>query len=365
MGESAAGRAWLRAQVLRLRPKLAQRAVGTGAPVVPKVAVVTDSAAALPAAWLEEFSRNSLLGVVAMPVIIGGNVFAEDDAELESHISLALASGTAVSTSRPSPGQFDSAYKAAAAAGYEAVVSVHISCKLSGTHGAAQVAAARAPLPVHVLDTGTVGMGQGRAVQAAVASAACGGDVAEVLAAAGAAAGSSSIYFYVPSLEQLRKGGRISMASSWLGTFLDLKPLLGIRGGAVVPLEKIRTAPKAIARLQELALLDIAGRGAAATQVSIHHFGNEPQAKELGLALQREAPGLSEATLTRLPAVLAAHAGLGVLVVVVAEALVPPGTDPPQEQLPAPQVRPSRQALPQQRGLPPQQALPPQPGAMP
>lgn len=339
MSESAAGRAWLRAQVLRLRPKLAQRTLGSAGAPVPKVAIVTDSAAALPAAWLEEFSRNYLLAVVSMPVIIGGNVYAEDDAELESHISLALAAGTAVSTSRPSPGQFDSAYRAAAAAGYEAVVSVHISCKLSGTHEAAQVAAARAPLPVHVLDTQTVGMGQGRGVQSAVASAACGGDVAEVLAAARAGADATRIYFYVPSLEQLRKGGRISMASSWLGTFLDLKPILGIRDGTVVPLEKVRSAPKAIGRLQELVLADIAGRGAAAAQLSIHHFGNEPQARELGLALQRQAPGLAGATLTRLPAVLAAHAGLGVLVVVVAEELVPPAVPPavvPPQQTPAP-----------------------------
>lgn len=326
MTESTAGRAWLRAQVSRLRPRPVPPRAGAAepAPPVPKVAVVTDSAAALPSVWLEEFSKHGLLSVVAMPVIIGGNVYADDDAELESHISLALAAGTTVSTSRPSPGQFSNVYRAAAAAGYEAVVSLHISCKLSGTFEAAQVAAERAPLPVHVLDTATVGMGQGRGVQSAVAIAAGGGEVADVLAAARAALAATAIYFYVPSLEQLRKGGRISMASSWLGTFLDLKPILGIREGAVVPLEKIRTAPKAIARLQELALLDIAGRGPAATQVSIHHFGNEPQARELGLALQQGAPGLNEATLTRLPAVLAAHAGLGVLVVVVAEALVPP-----------------------------------------
>lgn len=332
MTESVAARRWLRAQVARLRPKQAQSrggdAVDPVLPPVPRVAIVTDSAAALPPVWLQEFSRAGLLSVVSMPVIIGEQVYADDDAELESHISLALAAGTAVSTSRPSPGQFERVYRAAAEAGYDAVVSLHISSKLSGTYEAAQMAAGRAPLPVHVLDTGTVGMGQGRGVQSAVALAAGGGTAEEVLTAATSALAATAIYFYVPSLEQLRKGGRISMASSWLGTFLDLKPILGIRDGAVVPVEKVRSAAKAIARLQELALADIRSRGAAATQVSVHHFGNEAQAKELDLALRAEVPGLSEATLTRLPAVLAAHAGLGVLVVVVAGALVPPQEDP-------------------------------------
>ncbi|WP_269939274.1 DegV family protein [Arthrobacter sp. HY1533] len=325
MSETPPALSWLRQQLQRLRPR-ADAAVPGAATAQPRptVAVVTDSAAALPPEWVRSCAEGGLLRVVSMPVIIGENVFSDDDAELESHISLALASGTSVKTSRPSPGQFDRAYRAAAAAGYDAVVSLHISSKLSGTHDSASLAAGRATIPVHVVDTGTVGMGQGRGVQSAIAAALAGKSAEDVIAAANAAVAGTVIYFYVPSLEQLRRGGRISLASSWLGTVLDIKPILGIRDGAVVPLEKVRTAAKAVARLEELAAAEIASRGASATQVSVHHFGNEAQAKALGSSLQARAPGLADATLTRLPAVLAAHAGLGVLVVVVAGALVPP-----------------------------------------
>lgn len=328
VSEPSAARVWLRHHVGRLRPKAAQVAPavqpGASAPPRPTIAVVTDSAAALPRQWVGEISCRGLLTVVPMPVIIGENVYSDDDAELETHMSLALAAGKSVKTSRPSPGQFDRAYQQAADAGFKEIVSLHISKKLSGTFEAATLAAERSPIPVRVVDTGTVGMGQGSGVQAAVAASLQGHDGRTVEAAGNRALEATAIYFYVPSLEQLRRGGRISLASSWLGTVLDIKPLLGIKDGAVVPLEKVRTATRAIARLQALAVVDVNTRGPAATQVCVHHFGNADQARAFGESLEAAAPGLAAATLTRLPAVLAAHAGLGVLVVVVADALVPP-----------------------------------------
>lgn len=320
---AAAARAWLLQRVQRLRPKPGAQIPPAPSPAQPLVAIVTDSAAALPAEWVTEFTQQGLLTVVPIPVIIGDNVYSDDDAELETHISLALASGTSVKTSRPSPGQFERAYRNAAEAGFAEIVSLHISSKLSGTCEAARLAAERADVTVHVLDSATVGMGQGRGVQAAIAASAVGGHVEEVLEAASLALSATAIYFYVPSLEQLRRGGRISMASSWLGTVLDIKPILGIKDGTVVPLEKVRSATKAIARLEALVAAEIAGRGVLDTQISVHHFGNEAQARTLIASIEAGSPGLAAATLTRLPAVLAAHAGLGVLVVVVAGATGP------------------------------------------
>ncbi len=326
--EKPGARDWLRHQAARLRPR---PAAGDAMAPKPRIAVVTDSAAALPPDWVVELGAGGRLAVVPMPVIIGGDVFSDDDAGLEAHMSLALASGTEIRTSRPSPGQFDRAYQAAAEAGFDAVVSIHISAKLSGTLDSAALAAARAGIPVQVLDSATVGMAQGAGVQAAVHTAAAGAPLEDVLAAARDALTGARVFFYVPSLDQLRRGGRISLASSWVGAVLDIKPLLCIRDGAVVPLEKVRTAAKAVARLERLAANDVAARPAGSARVSVHHFGNADQAIALGEALQADCPGLSPAGLTRLPAVLAAHAGLGVLVVVVSNILVPlpPPVTPP------------------------------------
>ena len=327
MSETSAARTWLRGQVGRLRPRPGPQPRQAGlenARPRPTIAVVTDSAAALPADWVADISCNGLLTVVPMPVIIDENVYSDDDAELETHISLALAAGKSVKTSRPSPGQFEGAYRRAAEAGFTEIVSLHISAKLSGTFEAATLAAGRSPVPVHVVDSGTVGMGQGSGVQAAVAASLQGQDAQAVMLAGSKALAATGIYFYVPSLDQLRRGGRISLASSWLGTVLDIKPILGIRDGAVVPLEKVRSGARAVARLQSLAVVDINTRGPSATRISVHHFGNEGQARDFAASLEAAVPGLAAATLTRLPAVLAAHAGLGVLVVVVSDVLVPP-----------------------------------------
>lgn len=330
VSDTSAARTWLRTQVGRILPKTADIADLPADTPKPAVAVVTDSAAALPPEWVKSIPVQGLLNVVSIPVIIGDSVYSDDDSELETQIALALASGASVKTSRPSPGQFERAFKAAQGAGYTHVVSLHMSAKLSGTYEAALLAAERSAIPVHVLDTTTVGMGQGRGVQAAVASALRGEGVQDIIDAARTACDATKIYFYVPSLEQLRRGGRISLASSWLGTVLDIKPLLSIRDGGIVPLEKVRSAAKAIARLEMLAAADISARGPETTQISVHHFGNEEQARSLGQSLAAGAPGLPTPTLTRLPAVLAAHAGLGVLVVVVAAALRPPQAQPPR-----------------------------------
>ncbi|MGO4385306.1 DegV family protein [Specibacter sp. RAF43] len=324
--ESTPVRGWLRHQVGRLRPRPAPP--GAVPPPRPRIAVVSDSAAALPPEWLAANNGAGRLTIVPMPVIIGEDVYADDDAELETHISLALAAGSPVRTSRPSPGQFEAAYRAAAAAGCESIVSIHISAKLSGTLDAARMAAARVPVPVQVLDSETVGMALGLGVQAAVAAARAGAGAEQVVAAAQSAVRSGTVFFYVPSLEQLRRGGRISLASSWVGTMLDIKPILGIRDGAVVPLERVRTAGKAVARLEKLAAAEVSARTSGTAQACLHYFGNEAQAKDLGAALQADCPGLGAFTLTRLPAVLAAHAGLGVLVVVVADAFTPPHPGP-------------------------------------
>lgn len=330
--DTAVARQWIAQRLDRLRPKSASsEAPGTPKP---RVAVVTDSAAALPPEWVAQHNGGGHLTVVPMPVIIGEDVFSDDDTELETHISLALAAGAPVRTSRPSPGQFERAYQAAEREGFESIVSIHISTKLSGTFEAAQLAASRAGIPVQVIDSGTAAMAQGMAVQAAVAVAASGGSAEEVLAAARATAATTTVIFYVPSLEQLRRGGRISFASSWLGTVLDIKPLLGMRDGMVVPLEKVRSAAKAIARMEALALAELASRDPARVQLSLHYFGNETQAVDLEASLRSFHPDLPVLTLTRLSGVLAAHVGLGVLAVVVGDSFLP------QEELTPPQGLP-------------------------
>ncbi|MET3950262.1 DegV family protein [Arthrobacter sp. UYEF36] len=319
---------WLKERLSGLRQaKQSADGLPTGPAAVVRTAVVTDSAAALPADWVRAVSADGRLTVVPMPVMVGAEIYGEGEDDIAETIALALASGRPVKTSRPSPGQFEHAYLAAQHGGFESVVSLHISGELSGTVDSARLAAARVDIPVEVLDSRTVGMAQGMAVQSAVAAAAEGAAAADVRGVAEHELARTKVYFYVPSLEQLRRGGRIGAAASLWGTMFSIKPILAVEDGKVVPLEKVRSAAKAIARLQEIVVADAAGRPAGQARLAVHHFGNPAEAEQLASQLAEAVPGCAPVQISALPAVLAAHAGLGVLAVIVGESSTPAGPE--------------------------------------
>ena len=314
---NAAAWPWVRARLSGLRPAARPGTRRPGASPVARTAVVTDSAAALPADYVAGLPRDGILTVTPMPVMVGAEIYGEGEDDILDTIAVALAAGTPVKTSRPSPGQFEQAYRAAELRGYEGIVSVHISGGLSGTADAARLAAARVGIPVDVVDTGTVGMAQGMAVQAAVEAASAGGDRSAVAAAAAAQAARTKVFFYVPTLEQLRRGGRIGAAASLLGTMLAIKPILAVDGGRIVPLEKVRSGARAVARLEEIVVAEAEAHPGESVVLAVHHFGNPEEAESLAVRLEAALPQCPPAQISSLPAVLAAHAGLGVLAVIV------------------------------------------------
>lgn len=125
--------------------------------------VVTDSTACLPPAVAER------AGVIVVPldVVVDGTRHVEGVDLTPAELLEAVTRGARVTTSQPPPAAFAEAYARAAALGAREVVSVHLSGDLSGTVRAAQLAATAAPLPVHVVDSRTVGMALGFAVLAA------------------------------------------------------------------------------------------------------------------------------------------------------------------------------------------------------
>ena len=319
-----AGWPWLKERLSGLRQaKRPGTAPDTAPAAVVRTAVVTDSAAALPGDWVRSLAVDGRLTVVPMPVMVGTEIYGEGEDDIADTIAVALASGRPVKTSRPSPGQFEQAYLAAQRRGFDSVVSVHISGELSGTADSARLAATRVGIPVEVLDSRTVGMAQGMGVQSAVASAADGRSAAEVREVVEQRLARTRVSFYVPSLEQLRRGGRIGVAASLWGTMFSIKPILAVEDGKVVPLEKVRSAARAIARLKEIVVADAAARPEGQARLAVHHFGNPAEAEQLAAQLAESIPGCPPVQFSALPAVLAAHAGLGVLAVIVGESSTP------------------------------------------
>ncbi|MEU6115328.1 DegV family protein [Streptomyces sp. NPDC047117] len=274
------------------------------------VAIVTDSTAYLPRAALERH------GITAVPltVVLGDEALEEGTEISAKSVAHALQKRKYVTTSRPAPESFAETYREVAAAGASGIVSLHLSSEFSGTYDAAVLAAREAPVPVRVVDTGMVAMALGFCALAAAEVAQAGGDIDEAVAAAEKRAEGTSAYFYVDTLEYLRRGGRIGAAQALLGSALAVKPLLQLTDGRIELLEKVRTASKAIARLEEI----VAERaGTDPVDVAVHHLAATERADALADRLRARVPGLADLHVSEVGAVIGAHTGPGLLGVVL------------------------------------------------
>ncbi len=281
---------------------------------MPPVAVVTDSTAALPPGLAQRYG----ITVVPVQVVIDGVAGLEGTDVTPAHVAAALAARVAVSTSRPTPAEFQRAYDRAAAAGAEAVVSIHLSGELSGTADTARLAAGSATVPTMVLDSRSTAMGLGFAVLAAAEAAAAGEEMAAVAARAEATAAGTSVLFCVDTLEYLRRGGRIGAAAALIGTALSVKPILRISDGRIAMAEKVRTTSKAMARLGDLA---VAGAGDGPVDAAVHYLAVPDRANAMAERLRREIADLRNLYVTDVGATVAAHTGPGVLGIVTSRRL--------------------------------------------
>ena len=240
-------------------------------------------------------------------------------------MAAALRAHTPVTTSRPSPQALLDAYTAAADAGADAVVSLHISAEMSGTCESAVLAARESPVPTRVVDSRSLGMGLGFLVVEAAAAAAAGASLDEVVDRARARAAVTRSFFYVDTLEHLRRGGRIGAAAALLGSALAIKPLLVLDDGHIEPLEKVRTSSRAVARLEELA---VAAAATGPVDLAVHHLDAPDAAERLAGRLRAALPAAT-VVVGEVGAVVGAHVGPGMLAVVVSPRAEPPSTGRP------------------------------------
>lgn len=276
------------------------------------VAVVTDSTAYLPPTTVAATG----VAVVPLQVVVGRQPY-DEGVDIDSRaVAAALRAWTPVTTSRPSPQVFFDTYSRLAGEGADAIVSLHISAEMSGTYESAVLAARDSPVPTSVVDSRSLGMGLGFLVIAAAASAAGGASHDVIAAAARRRAAVTRIYFYVATLEHLRRGGRIGAAAALLGSALAIKPLLVLDDGHIAPLEKVRTTSRALARLEELALAAAVGP----VDLAVHHLDAAGAAHGLAGRLADALPG-TDVLVGEVGAVVGAHVGPGMLAVVVSPRL--------------------------------------------
>lgn len=279
-------------------------------------AVVTDSTAYLP----EGLDPRLDVTVVPLHVVLNGRSGVEGTEVTPAQVAAALAERRPqVTTSRPTPLDFLTTYTRLLDAGASGIVSVHISSELSGTWDAARLAAVqcnteRGFVAVRVVDSRTAAMGLGFVVLAAAEAVVDGADLDTAYETATRTVDRTTTLFCVDTLEHLRRGGRIGAAQALLGTALSMKPILHVEAGRIVPLEKVRTTARATARLVDLA---VAAAGEDEVDVAVQHLAVPERAEQLAAALRDRLPRVNRLVSSELGAVIGAHAGPGVLGVVV------------------------------------------------
>ena len=269
-----------------------------------RVAIVTDSTADLPPAM----ATARFITVVPLTLHFDGRSLLDgvDITAAEFYRRLPSAT-THPTTSQPSPGRFADTY-AELLKNHEAVVSIHISAKLSGTFESARQAADMTdPKRVRVIDSEVVSMSLGLVTLAAAALASQNLDAAAIESRVLAMKPHLHTYFSVATLEFLRRGGRIGRASALLGSVLQVKPVLCIRDGLVTPLERVRTFDRALNRVVELTREVDRGKGVC---IIVGHADAQSDAERVAGELELIAETLM---IQPLGPVVGAHAGPGVV----------------------------------------------------
>jgi len=224
--------------------------------VAAQTAVVTDTTAYLP----DEVAAEYGIERVSLYVTLDGTQRPEAEiaaAEYDDFFERLRRSEEGATTSQPSVGDFVSVYEPLLADGRD-VVSVHISSSISGTCDSARqareqlIADGKGGERIEVVDSRSACGGQGFLVVAAARAAARGGSGAEAAEAAERLRASLKMWFAIDTLEYLRKGGRIGAAQAWLGSALQIKPILTLEE-EITPVERVRTRRRAFERLVEYA----------------------------------------------------------------------------------------------------------------
>ena len=275
-----------------------------------RIRIVTDSTADLPPAIAAK------LGIVVVPLKVhfGREVYRDGiDLTPEDFMRKLAESTTLPTTSQPSVGEFEEVYERLARE-CDAIISIHISSRLSGTYASARTASSSISpgrCRVEVIDSLTTSMGLGLIAMSAARAAAAGCSVDDLVLEVRRVMHDVHILFVPDTLEYLHRGGRIGRAQALMGSLLDIKPVLKIEDGVVQPVEKVRTRARAMDRLYEF--VEFFPRIA---EMGVVHSATPAEIEPLLTRIDAVFPR-DKIIVTRLGAVIGTHVGPGTIGVVV------------------------------------------------
>lgn len=278
------------------------------------VRIVTDSTADIP----RDQAGAAGITVVPLTVFFGDEAYLDgvdlDNAGFYQKLS---TSKTLPRTSQPSPAAFQQAYTRLIDEGADAILSIHLSAKLSGTYQSACTARDTLPdtvkkIPIDIIDSQSISVGMSWAILLAAREAREGVGLAEMKAHVLDRLARTRILAVLDTLEYVKRGGRIGGARAFLGNMLSVKPIISLKDGEVVPVEQPRTRSKAYARVAQL-VQEMGG----VEHISIAE-SNDEVGQQLAQVIKTVYAG--ELPIYRLGAALGTHTGPGTAAVAVVSA---------------------------------------------
>jgi DegV family protein with EDD domain len=272
------------------------------------IRIVTDTTCDLPAALLVQHR----IAVVPINIQFGQDTYEEGiSLSREEFYRKVEELNTIPMTSQPSLGQYIAAYSGLAAdPDAEAILSLHITSHLSGTYGAAVLAASQMPSngpPITVYDSLSGSMGLGFMVLEAAEMAEAGAGMADILARLDVLRDKMRIYFSLYDLRFARMSGRVGMAKALLVSILDIKLMLTVKEGQLALIKRVRSQAQAMRALVETFTEEMGGLPA---QVAVIH-AQAPQAAEQLRAAIAEQIGATRIFVQVLSLGVAVHFGPG------------------------------------------------------
>ncbi|HLS20580.1 MAG TPA: DegV family protein [Bacillota bacterium] len=273
-----------------------------------KIAVLTDSTAYLS----KELREKHNIYMIPLSVVFGHDVFQEEvDLTTEQFYQKVRHSESLPTTSQPAIGEFEELFTNLAKDGYDAVISIHLSKKISGTYQAAVSAGKMIEgIEVYAFDSEISATPQGVYALEASAMVKQNKTPDEIIARLEKLKQTSRAYFMVDDLSHLQRGGRLSGAQALVGSLLKIKPILHFVDGEIEPFEKIRTRKKALERINNMLQDDIQEKGV--TRVIFIHANDENSALQMEKQFNEQHPTI-ETMISYFGPVIGTHLGEGAL----------------------------------------------------
>ena len=268
------------------------------------ICIVTDSTCDLPNSIVEKYN----ITVIPLYINQGDNSYLDGvDMSREEFYRRLPAFHPAPSTATPSIEIFTQAWNKLANSGAQAILSIHISERLSATINAARVAAEQFKrIPVTVLDSTQLSLGMGFIVEQAAQLAVLGHTIEDILSSLSDLMNRTYVFASLNTLEYLRRSGRMNFALARFGELLQIKPLLHMNQGNPVA-HHVRTQSKATERMMEWL-----AEYAPFEKLAIVHAGVQHEAEEMLQRVKHYLPN-REIPIVQITPVLGAHLGVGAL----------------------------------------------------